>query len=241
MIVNETAAKHFWPNENPVGKHIAGSRDAFQREVVGVVADAKFSSLGDASADQLYVPFEQLPYAAMTLVVRSSAKPEPLIDDIRGQVTEIDPTLPLSGIRSMENIVSESLAQPRLISQVTGVFAGFALLLAAIGIYGVMAYSVAARKQEMGIRVALGARSADILWLVVGQGMRMTLLGVAIGVAVSIALTRLLAKLLFGVTATDPLVFSAAALVLAGAAFVACYIPARRATRIDPILVLKYE
>jgi putative ABC transport system permease protein len=241
VIVNETAAKHFWPNQNPIGKHIAGSRDAFQREVVGVVADAKFSSLGDASADQLYVPFEQLPYAAMTLVVRSSAKPEPLIDAVRGQVTEIDPTLPLSGIRSMENVVSESLAQPRLISQITGVFAGFALLLAAIGIYGMMAYSVAARKQEMGIRVALGARSADILWLVVGQGMRMTLLGVAIGVAVSLTLTRLLANLLFGVPATDPLVFSAATLVLAAAAFVACYLPARRATRIDPILVLKYE
>jgi putative ABC transport system permease protein len=241
MIVNQTAAKHFWPNENPIGKHIAGSRDAFQREVVGVVADAKFSSLGDASADQLYVPFEQLPYAAMTLLVRSSAKPEPLIDAIRGQVAEIDPTLPLSGVRSMENVVSESLAQPRLISQITGMFAGFALLLAAIGIYGVMAYSVAARKQEMGIRVALGARSADILWLVVGQGMRMTLLGVAIGVAVSLALTRLLANLLFGVPATDSLVFSAAALVLAGAAFVACYIPARRAIRIDAILVLKYD
>jgi len=241
IIVNETAAKHFWPNENPIGKHIAGSRDAFQREVVGVVADAKFSSLSDASADQLYVPFEQMPYAAMTLLVRSSAKPEPLIGAIRGQVTAIDPTLPLSGIRSMENVLSESLAQPRLISQITGVFAGFALLLAAIGIYGVMAYSVAARKQEMGIRVALGARAADILWLVVGQGMRMTLIGVAIGVAVSLALTRLLANLLFGVPATDPLVFSAAALVLAGAALVACYIPARRATRIDPILVLKYQ
>jgi putative ABC transport system permease protein len=161
------------------------------------------------------VPFEQLPYAAMTLVVRSSAKPEPLIDAmidaIRGQVSEIDPTLPLYGIRNMENVVSESLAQPRLISQITGVFAGFALLLAAIGIYGVMACSVAARKQEMGIRVALGARSADIVWLVVGQGMRMTLIGVAIGVAVSLALTRLLANLLFGVPATDPLVFSAAA------------------------------
>ncbi len=241
IIVNETAAKHFWPNENPIGKHVTGSRDAFQREVVGVVADAKFSSLSDASADQLYVPYEQLPYAAMTLVVRSSAKPEPLIDAIRGKVAEIDPTLPLSGIRSMESVVSASVAQPRLITEITGMFAGFALLLAAIGIYGVMAYTVTARKQEMGIRVALGARPADILRLVVGQGMRMTLIGVAIGVVVSLALTRLLATLLFGVRVTDPLVFSAAAIVLAGAAFVACYIPARRATRVDPIVVLRYE
>jgi putative ABC transport system permease protein len=241
IIVNETAAKHFWPSENPIGKHIAGSRDSFQREVVGVVADAKFSSLSGANADQFYVPYEQLPYAAMTLVVRSFRKPEPLIDAIRGKILEIDPTLPLSGIRSMESVISTSVAEPRLITQITGIFAGFALLLAAIGIYHVMAYTVTARKQEMGIRVALGARPRDILRLVVGQGMRMTLIGVALGVVVSLALARLLTGLLFGVPATDPLVFNAATLVLAGAALVACYFPARRATRVDPIVVLRYE
>jgi putative ABC transport system permease protein len=241
IVVNETAARHFWPNENPIGKHIAGSRDQLPREVVGVVADAKFSSLRDANADQLYVPSEQMPYAAMTLLVRSSVLPEQVIDAVRGKVAEIDPTLPLSGIRSMENVVSTSVAEPRLITQITGVFAGFALLLAAIGIYGVMAYSVTTRQQEMGIRMALGARPSDILRLVVGQGMRMTLIGVALGVAVSLALTRLLASLLFTVRATDPLVFTAAALVLAGTAFVACYLPARRSTRVDPIVVLRHE
>jgi putative ABC transport system permease protein len=141
----------------------------------------------------------------------------------------------------MDEVVSTSVAQPRIIMQFVGVFAGFALLLAAIGIYGVMAYSVTMRKQEMGIRVALGARPADILRLVVGQGMRMTLIGVALGVVVSLMLTRLLSSLLFGVHATDPLVFSTAALALAATAFVACYIPARRATRVDPIVVLRYE
>jgi len=138
-------------------------------------------------------------------------------------------------------VVSTSVAQPRIIMQFVGVFAGFALLLAATGIYGVMAYSVTARKQELGIRVALGARPFDILRLVVGQGMRMTLTGVALGVVFSLALTRLLAGLLFGVQATDPRVFSAAALVLAAAAFVACYIPARWATHVDPIVVLRCE
>jgi putative ABC transport system permease protein len=241
IIVNETAAKHFWPGENPIGKHIAGSRDPFQREVVGVVADAKFSSLSDASADQLYGPYEQLPYASMTLIVRSSAKPAPLVDAIRAKIAEIDPTLPLSGIRTMENVVAASVAQPRLITQITAIFAGLALLLAAIGIYGVMAYSVTARRQEMGIRIALGARPGDILRLVVGQGMRMTLAGVVLGVVASLGLTRLLRSLLFGVRATDPLVFSAAAAMLAATAFAACYLPARRATCVDPIVVLRSE
>jgi putative ABC transport system permease protein len=137
--------------------------------------------------------------------------------------------------------VGASVAQPKLTMQFVGVFAGFALLLAAIGIYGVMAYTVSTRNQEMGIRVALGARPADILRLVVGQGMRMTLIGVTLGVVASLAITRLLVGLLFDVRATDPLVFSAAELVLVGAAFVACYLPARRATRVDPIIVLRYE
>jgi putative ABC transport system permease protein len=240
-LVNEKTAKHFWPNENPIGKHVTGARDLLPREVIGVVADAKFSSLSDASADQLYVPCEQLPYASMTLVVRSSAAPEQVIYAIRSKIAEIDPTLPLSGIRSMESVVSNSVSQPRLITQITGMFAGFALLLAAIGIYGVMAYSVTARKQEMGIRVALGAEPGDIFKLVIGQGMRMALIGVALGVVVSLALTRFLASLLFGVGATDPLVFSAAAVALIGTALAACYLPARRATRVDPIVALRYE
>jgi putative ABC transport system permease protein len=240
-VINETAAKHFFPGQNPVGKHIANSRDMVQREIVGVVADVKFNTLNAADVEEMYLPMAQVPWPNTTLLVRSEASSQSLVAGVRAKIAEVDPSLPVAGISSMEEVVGASVAQPKLTMQFVGVFAGFALLLAAIGIYGVMAYTVSARKQEMGIRVALGARPADILRLVVGQGMRMTIIGVALGVAASLALTRLLASQLFGVKATDPMVFTATALVLVGAAFVACYLPARRATRVDPIIVLRYE
>jgi putative ABC transport system permease protein len=177
----------------------------------------------------------------MTLVVRSDSNPQPLVEAVRAKISEVDPNLPISGILSMDDVIAGSVAQPRIIMQFVGVFAGLALMLAAVGIYGVMAYSVTTRKQEMGIRMALGARPGDIFRLVVGQGMRMTLLGVTLGVAASLGLTRLISSLLFGVHATDPLIFGLAALVLIGVALFACYLPARRATRVDPIVVLRYE
>ncbi|MGB9467079.1 MAG: ABC transporter permease [Candidatus Acidiferrum sp.] len=241
VVINETAAKHFFPGQNPIGKHLANSRDMLQREIVGVVADVKFNALNAANTEEMYLPMAQVPWPTTTLLVRSEVNSQSLVNAVRAKIAKVDPNLPVAGISSMEEVVGTSVAQPKLTMQFVGLFAGFALLLAAVGIYGVMAYTVTARKQEMGIRMALGARPADILRLVVGQGMRMTLIGVAIGVAVSLGLTRLLASLLFGVQATDPLVFSAAALVLVAAAFVACYIPARRATRVDPIIVLRYE
>jgi putative ABC transport system permease protein len=164
-----------------------------------------------------------------------------LVSAMRAKIAEVDPTLPVSGILSMEDVVSASVAQPRLIVQLVGVFAGLGLLLSAIGIYGVMAYSVTQRKQELGIRVALGADPRDILRLVVGQGMKLALIGVVLGVLISLLLTRLLSSLLFGVHAIDPIAFAGSAVVLAVAAFAACYLPARRATRVDPIVVLRFE
>jgi putative ABC transport system permease protein len=241
VIVNETTAKRYWPDQNPVGKHLANSRDLLQREVIGVVADVKFSTLNATNSEEMYFPLAQSPWPAMTLLVRSSEDSRSLVTAVRAKLAEIDPTLPVSGILSMEDVVSTSIAQPRLIMQFVGVFAGFALLLSAIGIYGVMAYSVTQRKQELGIRVALGAEPRDILRLVVGQGMRLTLIGVALGVLASLLLTRLLSSLLFGVRAIDPGAFAGSALVLVVAAFVACYLPARRATRVDPIVVLRSE
>jgi putative ABC transport system permease protein len=241
VVVNQTVADRYWPGQNPIGRHLANSRDMIQREVVGVVADVKFNALNVASSEEMYLPLEQIPWSTTTLMVRSAANPEALVSAVRAKVAEIDPTLPVSSIATMESVVATSVAQPRILSEFVGVFAGFALLLAAIGIYGVMAYSVAARTQEMGIRMSLGAEPRDILKLVVKQGMRLALIGVAIGVVASLALTRLISTLLFGVSASDPLAFSLAAAVLVVTALAACYLPARRATRVDPMIVLRYE
>jgi putative ABC transport system permease protein len=241
VIVNETTAKRYWPDQNPIGKHLANSRDMIPREVIGVVADVKFSTLNAANSEEMYLPLAQSPWPAMTLVVRLSGEAHSLVSAVRAKIAEVDPMLPVSGILSMEDVVSTSIAQPRLIMQFVGGFAGLALLLSAIGIYGVMAYSVTQRKQELGIRVALGAEPRDILRLVVGQGMKLALAGVALGVVTSVVLTRLMSTLLFGVRAIDPLAFVGSALGLVIAAFVACYLPARRATRADPIVVLRFE
>jgi putative ABC transport system permease protein len=189
----------------------------------------------------LYVPYLQMPYSGMTLVVRSGVRPDALIAGVRGKIAEVDPTIPLSGIRTMDEVVGASVSRPRLIALITGIFAGFALALSAIGIYGVMAYAVSTRRQEMGIRLALGAEPRDILRLVVGSGMRMALIGVGVGIIFSLAFTRVLAGLLFNVKTTDPLVFGGAAVVLTFTALAACYWPARRATRVDPIIVLRCE
>jgi putative ABC transport system permease protein len=241
VIVNETTAKRYWPDQNPIGKRLANSRDMIQREIVGVVADVKFNALNSASSEEMYLPLAQSPWAVMTLAVRSEGNSQPLVAAVRAKISEIDPSLPVSGILSMEDVVATSVAQPRLITQFAGVFAGLALLLAGVGIYGVMGYSVMLRKQEMGVRVALGAGPADILKLVVGQGMWLAMAGVVAGVVASLMLTRLLASLLFGVHAIDVTVFGGAAVILVAVAFVACYLPARRATEVDPIVVLRTE
>jgi putative ABC transport system permease protein len=240
-IINQTVASRYWPGQDPIGKHVANSRDMVQREIVGVAADVKFDTLNAANSEEMYFPIAQVAWPSGTLMVRSDANPEPLVAAVRQKIAELDPYLPVSGILSMNDVVAASVAQPRIVMQFVGIFAGFALLLSAVGIYGVMAYSVNQRKQEMGIRVALGARPSDILRLVVGQGMRLTLAGVGFGVAVSLLLTRLLASLLFGIRGIDPAVFSAAAVVLVGSALLACYLPARRATRVDPVVVLRSE
>ena len=241
VVVNQSLAYRYWPNQDPIGKHLANSRDKIQREIVGVVADVKFSSLSAPNTEEMFLPIEQVGWPAATLVVRSTSDRAALVSAVRQQIAQLDPTLPVSGILSMDEVVSTSVAQPRIIMQFVGIFAGLALLLAAVGIYAVMAYSVTQRRQEMGIRMALGAQPRHILQLVLGHGMGLTLLGVVLGIAASFGLTRLLASLLFGTGATDPLAFSVATVLLAATALLACYVPARRATRLDPMLALRYE
>jgi putative ABC transport system permease protein len=241
VIINQTVAERYFPHQDPIGKTLQNSRDRIPLQIIGVVADVKFSSLSTSSFDEMYQPYQQNPWMIMTLVVRSNSAAQPLISAVREKISELDPDLPLADIKPMEKIVSLSVGQPRLLTGLVGAFAGFALLLAAVGIYGVMAYSVSQRAHEMGVRMALGAGPGDIFRLVVGQGMRLVLAGIVIGFLASLALTRLMAAVLFATSAHDPVTFIAVALVLIAVALAACYIPARRATRVDPLVTLRYE
>jgi putative ABC transport system permease protein len=241
VIINQTVADRYFPHQDPIGKILRNSREMIPMQIVGVVADVRFSSLSTPKFEEMYLPYQQAPWMAMTIVVRSSSAQQPLVSAVREKITELDPDLPLTDIRPMEKVVSVSVAQPRLLTGLVGVFAGIALLLAAVGIYGVMAYSVAQRSHEMGLRMALGAVPGDIFRLVVGQGLRLVLVGIGIGFLASLGLTRLLSTLLYGTSANDPVTFAAVALVLLAVALAACYIPARRATRVDPLVALRYE
>jgi putative ABC transport system permease protein len=241
VLINETAAKLYFPNQGAVGKHLSQTRDMIPMEIIGVVKDVKFSALNGPPANEMYLLHQQSPWASMTLVIRSASNPQPMVAAVRQIIHGIDSDLPLSNVSTMDEVVSASVAQPRLITQLVASFAVLALLLAAIGIYGVMAYSVTQRTHEVGIRLALGAQPRDVLALLMGHGMRLVFLGVALGVVVSLALTRLLATLLYGTSVRDPLTFAGVSVLLVAVALLACYVPARRAMRVDPIVALRYE
>jgi putative ABC transport system permease protein len=241
VIVNETTARRYWPGEAPLGKHLANSRDQVEREVVGVVADVKFRGLDAPNVEEMYLPLAQSPWPAMTLLVRSESDPRPMVAAVRQEIAHLDPDIAISGVQSLDEVVAGSVAQPQIVMRVVSAFAALALVLASIGIYGVMTYSVAARTRELGVRMALGASPRDILGLVLKEGMGLTLAGVGVGLAASLGFTRLLGSLLFGVSASDPLTFSAAAVVLAATAFLACYVPAHRGMRLQPIRALRED
>jgi putative ABC transport system permease protein len=211
--------------------------------IVGVVGDVKNEGLSAEEAPAMYCPFTQEPFdiRMMTLVLRTEGAPESLVPAVRREVNSIDPELALADIKTMEQLMSESLGRSRYQGVLLGIFAVVALTLAAVGIYGVIAYAVSQRTREIGIRIALGAQKRDILKLIVRQGMILSVIGVAVGVGASLALTRFLSSLLFGVSSTDPLTFTSVVLLLIGVALMACFIPARRATKVDPMVALRAE
>jgi len=247
-IVNETMARRFWPANTALGKRIALDFETMKffpdrppqfdlamgmREIVGVVRDVRHEGLETEPQPEMYIPDRQLPEREMNLVIRASVDPPSLAAAVRGAVSAIDQDQPVTSIKPMAKLLTDSVAKPRFNYLLFTIFAGVALLLSITGVYGVMSYAVAARTREMGIRLALGARGADLMKLVIRQGMKPVMVGVALGLAGAYGLTRLMATLLFDVSATDPAIFAGVAALLA------CYLPARRATKVDPVIALR--
>jgi predicted permease len=242
VIIDKTLAREYWPNENAIGKHIRRGSRAPWSTIVGIVGHAKQSDLaGDVVKGKYYYPLFQVAIPMATFVVRSQSDPAHLAGAIRDTVRTIDPTLALSDIKTLDDMVGNSLAPRRFVVTLLGIFAGMALLMAALGLYGVITYSVTQRTQEIGIRMALGAQRREVLRMVIGQGMQLAGIGAAIGLVASLSFNRVLKNQLFQVSAFDPLTFAVTALVLIGAALLASYIPAVRATRVDPMEALRYE
>ncbi len=249
MVVNESFVRHYFPNEDPIGKRIRASQPPRiwnnQRltsfEIVGVVNDVKSSGLRAATEPTYYLPTAQAPLGDMTVLVRTSSEPTSVIPALRQAVLSIDPNQPIANITSLDRVVSESLSGARLNMLLMGLFGVAAMLLASVGIYGLLSYTVTQRTQEMGIRIALGAQVTDVFKLVLKQGMTLALIGEGIGLIGAFALTRTIQKLLFGVTPTDATIFIAVTGILTTIALLACYLPARRATKVDPLVALRYE
>jgi len=244
IVVNEELASRFWPNQNAMGKRLGFEEDPGKqvwREIVGVVGNVKHKALETEAMPEVYLPYQQFPVNFMSLVVHTASEPANMIPAIRNQVLSIDKDQPVSDIMTMEQRLAKSVASSRFVMLLLGSFSVLALGLAAVGIYGVMAYLVTERTQEIGVRMALGAQRRDVLKLVVRKGMALAIVGTAIGMVASFALTRLMRGLLFEVTPTDWLTFVIASMVLLTVALLACYIPARQATKVDPLTALRYE
>lgn len=245
-IINETMARQYWPDEDPLGKRFRISVNAAPwLTIVGVVADVRQMGMDVAVKAEMYVPYRQIKshawYTPRDLVIRTAGDPESLIAAVRQEIRAVDPDQPVSNIATMETLLGEENGPRSLGMMLLAAFAGLALILASLGIYGVLSYFVAQQTSEIGVRLALGAQQRDILRLVLGKGMSWALIGVAIGSVAAFALTRLMASLLFGVSATDPLTFALVAGLLTAVALAACYIPARRAMKVDPMVALRYE
>ena len=240
-IINEVMAKKFWPNQGAIGKRFHFFGDTVLREVVGIARNSVVNAIGEVPPPLVYLPLTQDYAPAATLQVQTSGKPETVIAGVRGQIQSLEPNLAITNVQTIGEIIDQGLWAPEMGAALLALFGALALVLAAVGVYGVLAYSVTQQTREIGIRMAMGAERSDVLGLVVGQGLKLTAAGLVAGILVALALTRQLSSLLFGVSAYDPLTYASVILVLVFVALLACYIPARRATRVDPLVALRYE
>jgi predicted permease len=241
VIINETAARLYWPDQDPIGKRVRLGTGGPFAEVVGVAKDGKYITLGEDPIPFLYLPMLRFYQPSAVLQVRTTGDPNQMITAVQSEIKGLDDDLPVYGVMTMNQYFHDAMIGPRIAAVVLSVFGAIAMLLASIGLYGVMAYTVSRRTREIGIRIALGAKPADILIMVLRQGMALVMIGVVIGLAAALAVTRLLSGFLYSVSATDPLTFISITLLLAGVALIASYIPARRATKVDPMVALRYE
>ncbi len=246
VVVSRLLADEFWPGDNPVGRQIAiapDTRDASPnwRQVVGVVGDVKLRGLDDVETGMLYLPYSQVPQYSITAVIRAHMAPEDMAGAVRQAILDVEPLVPLPEIGSMEERVSNTLSTRRFYMMLLLVFAGVAVLLASVGLYGVLSYMVSSRTGEIGVRVALGADRSRILRLVIRQGMTVVSIGIAVGVFGALLMSRVLAGLLFEITPSDPLTFTSIVVFLAGVSLAACSVPAFRAARVEPLVALRQE
>jgi putative ABC transport system permease protein len=242
-VINESMARAFWPGEDPVGKRLklGPNPNVGWTQVVGVVRDARNFGLDADVRQEVYQSYEQSPPRRARVVVRTTTDPLSLVGPVRSEVSALNKNMPVSEVATMEKLLADSVAQKRFSMFLLTAFAAVALLLAAVGIYGVISYSVTQRTQELGLRMAFGAKPRHIRNLIVGQGAKLALVGVGVGLVAALLLTRVLAALLYGVSATDPTVFGGLAILLVGVSLLACFIPARRATKIEPMTAMRYE
>jgi predicted permease len=243
VIINEAMARQYWPGQNPLGRRISFSVGRLPSvEIVGVVKTGKYRSLGESPQPFLYRPFLQMPDARLaTLVVATAVPAHGMLHGVQRALQALDPAVPITNAETMQQYMSVALFPAHFTGVLVGVFGGLALVLATVGLYGVIAYSVAQRTRDMGLRIALGATRASVMRLVIGQGIRLALVGVVAGVAIALAVTRLISSLLYGISPMDPVAFLASSALLLGVAAAACYIPARRATKVDPMTALRHE
>jgi putative ABC transport system permease protein len=248
VVINRSMARLYFPNENPLGKRMqlgaTPEKDIPTMEIVGVVGDVR-PGLGIDPQAEMYLPYRQadqlLPVFQLSIVMRTAGDPLLLTTALHSALAQIDPNEPLVKVRTMEENMATTVAEPRFRAWLIGIFALLALVLAAVGVYGVMSYTVTQRTSEIGVRVTMGAQPQDVFRIIVGEGLRLALLGVGIGFVTALALTRLLRSFLFGISAYDPLTFIGVSVLLTAVAVAASYFPARRATLVDPLVALRYE